>query len=203
MVKKTLVLIHRVDYEYEIVVGCFTSKKDLYTGWKYYLDEYTRIERKEVTERLKLNLSKEIRSQEDITQIKEDRDTLKRIEEGSFLCYDKAKTLFHVYLVPKNSIRFNREPIDLDEFFLDEPICPWCMSLEYQPSTHSFSMAHVKPGEESDPASGDVELRSEQDQQPIQNVSRINISCIRKWGKVVLNWTLWLLGFPPLHSSAN
>ena len=187
MVKKTLVLIHRVDYEYEIVVGCFTSKKDLYTGWKYYLDEYIRIERKEVTERLKLNLSKE------------DRDTLQRIEEGSFLCYDKAKTLFYVYLVPKNSIRFNREPIDLDEFFLDEPICPWCMSLEYQASTLSFSMAHVKPGEESDPASGDVELRSEQDQQPLQNDSSIKVGDIQKWGKAVLNWTLWLLGLPPLR----
>ena len=196
MVKKTLVLIHRVDYEYEIVVGCFTSKKDLYTGWKYYLDEYTRIERKEVTERLKLNLSKEIhlpqnasafkvRSQDDITQIKEDRDTLQKIEEGSFLCYDKAKTLFHVYLIPKNSIRFNREPIDLDEFFLDDPICPWCMSLEYQASTLSFSMAHVKPGEES-----------EQDQQPLQNDSSIKVGDIQKWGKWALNWTLWLLGFP-------
>jgi hypothetical protein len=37
MVKKTFVLIHRADYEFEVVVGCFTSKKDLYTGWKNYL----------------------------------------------------------------------------------------------------------------------------------------------------------------------
>ena len=189
MAKKTLVLIHRVDYDYEVVVGCFTSRRDLYTGWKKYLEEYVRIEQREIINRLKLTLGKEVRDSNDIDQIKKDRDTLQKIEEGSFLCYDKAKTLFYVNLVPKNSIRFDREPFELEELFTTDPICPWCMSLEYQGSTCSFSMEHVNPTEES-------ESDSDHDQEPLQSQSRFNIDHIQKWSKEVLDWTLWLLGLP-------
>jgi hypothetical protein len=187
MAKKTLVLIHRVDYDYEVVVGCFTCRRELYLGWKKYLEEYARIEKREVTNRLKLTLGKEVRDSNDIDRIKKDRDILQKIEEGSFLCYDKAKTLFYVNLVPKNSIRFDREPFELDSLFPNNPICPWCLSLEYQGSTCSFSMEHIKPTEESesDPA-------CEKDQPS----SKIKFENIQKWAKWAFDWTLWLLGFP-------
>jgi hypothetical protein len=186
MVKKTFVLIHRADYDYEVVVGCFTSKRDLYSGWKNYLKEYTLIEKREAIERLKLNLGKETRSQEDIEQIKHDREILDRIDNGSFLCYDQAKTLFYAHLVPKNSIRFDREPFELDELFFDDPICPHCMNLEYQASKSTFSMEHKKPDEDI--------LSNKEDSQPLLQQSRIF-----KWGKWALDWFVWLLGFPSLR----
>ena len=102
------------------------------------------MKREKQQRRLKLNLGKETRSQEDIDRIKQDREILRRIEEGSFLCHDQAKTLFYAYLVPKNSIRFDREPFELDELFFDDSICPHCMSLEYQASKSTFSMEHIE-----------------------------------------------------------
>ena len=187
MVKKTFVLIHRVDYDCEVVVGCFTSKRDLYSGWKNYLKEYTLIEKREATERIKLSLSKETRSQEDIDQIKHDRDILHRIDDGSFLCYDQAKTLFYAYLIPKNSIRFDREPFELDKLFFEDTICPHCMSLEYQASKTTFSMEHIKPNEE-----GLLEIIS-------KDSNNIGPRAHRNWRKWVIDWIVWLLGLPPLH----
>jgi hypothetical protein len=186
MVKKTFILIHRVDYDCEVVVGCFTSKRDLYSGWKNYLNEYTLIEKREATERIKLSLSKETRSQEDIDQIKQDREILHRIDDGSFLCYDQAKTLFYAYLVPKNSIRFDREPFELDKLFFEDTICPHCMSLEYQASKSTFSMEHKKPDENI--------LSDKEYSQPLMQQSRVF-----KWGKWALDWVVWLLGLPPLR----
>jgi len=187
MVKKTFVLIHRVDYDCEVVVGCFTSKRDLYSGWKNYLKEYTLIEKREATERIKLSLSKETRSQEDIDQIKHDREILHRIDNGSFLCYDQAKTLFYAYLVPKNSIRFDREPFELDELFFEDTICPHCMSLEYKASKTTFSMEHIKPNEEGLP---EINLKDSKN---------IGLRIHRNWRKWIVDWIVWLLGLPPLH----
>ncbi len=187
MVKKTFILIHRVDYDCEVVVGCFTSKRDLYSGWKNYLKEYTLIEKREATERIKLSLSKETRSQEDIDQIKHDRDILHSIDDGSFLCYDQAKTLFYAYLIPKNSIRFDREPFELDKLFFEDTICPHCMSLEYKASTSTFSMEHKKPNEEGLP-----EINS-------KDSKNIGPRAHRNWRKWVIDWIVWLLGLPPLR----
>ena len=187
MVKKTFVLIHRVDYDCEVVVGCFTSKRDLYSGWKNYLKEYTLIEKREATERIKLSLSKEPRSQEDIDQIKQDREILLRIEEGSFLCYDQAKTLFYAYLIPKNSIRFDREPFELDELFFEDTICPHCISLEYKTSNSTFSMEHITPNEES---------MSKINSEESKNIDPL---VHRNWRRWIVDWVVWLLGLPPLR----
>ena len=183
MVKKTLILVHQVDYDYEVIVGSFSSRRDLYIGWKKYLEEYTRIEKREATERLKINLGKENRSKEDIVLIKRDRDTLQRINEGSFLCHDKAKTLFKAYLVPKNTIRFDRKPFQLDEFFFDDPICPWCLSLDYIASTSIFSMEHDKSVKE----------------ESFKHTVQANPNGMQEWGKWAFSWIAWLLGLPPLH----
>jgi hypothetical protein len=103
------------------------------------------------------------------------------------LCHDKAKTLFYAYLVPKNSIRFDRKQIELDELFFDEPICPLCMSLEYQASTSTFSMEHKQSNKYKDILSDDLEKSSnEEGSQLFRNLSNV---------LYIQNWKKWLLGF--------
>ncbi len=199
MVKKTLVLIHHVDYEYEVVVGSFTSKRDLYLNWKKYLDEYNRVEKRETTKLLKELLGIENRTKWDNDEIIRAREKLRLIEEESYLCYDKAKTLFSVYLVPKNTIRFDREPLTLNELFPDEPLCPWCLSLEYKSSTWpSFDMTHYKV--KKDKINPDDPLRCSRSEQGDQeNNDKLHLSRVQRFGVWAVDWIVWLLGLPQLH----